>query len=345
MVTAFLQIACADPNATNVEVTPKLYWHVRHYGSGPSREDFDESTNYWATNYYKLFVVSQGCPFTMDFANHDVFTSPDTQKNEAYSNGVLAKITVTVVNNTAYFSGRADYNLHLGINSGYTTGVKSLSGETLRSYSTRFRGTCDLGKEMQIGTGEDIYNEPVVCFTFRQTSAPLSEFYPIPLNNHEEITNPYQDVDEGPLNVISTDFYSKRLVRKLEYYVAFCSTYPTNHFFVKATYLEGTNLVVALIYWKEPRIVWSDTQLSDTSPGSNVIDDDEIGEWRAGSLQLGRNTVDTVNDINGSDSGTLRAWVNAMEQCIYEGKPYVITLNEATNAFPNLDRVKARWSE
>lgn len=343
IVATSILTACADPNVTNVEVTPKLYWHVRHYGGGPVREGFDESTNYWVTNYYKPFVVSQGSPFTMDFAIHDVFTSPDTQKNEKYSNGVLAKLTVAVADTTVYFSGRADYNLHLGIHSGYTTGVKSLYGETLKSYSTRFRGTCDLGREMQIGTGEDIYNEPIVCLTFRQTSVPLCEFYPISLNNHDETINPSQgdDVDDlGHLNVIGTDFDSKVLVQRLELFVAFRSTYPTNHFYVKAIQLEGTNLVRAMIYWKELQIVWWDITLA-----GKESDDDDIGLWRVNSLQLDHNTADTVNDINGNYVGTHREWVDAMEQCIYEGKPYNITLNEATNAFPHLEKLKAAWKD
>jgi len=172
IVATVILTACATRNASHIEVTAKLCWHVRDYPSA----DGHDITNYWVTNCYAPFVVSQGVPFTMDFAQHDSFASPDTQKVEHYFDGVVARMTVAVSNMTACFSGRADYHLHLGVTSSYYEDDESLYGQTLRSYSTRLSGTCTLGHEMQIGAGEDINDEPVVCFTFRQSTAPLSRF-------------------------------------------------------------------------------------------------------------------------------------------------------------------------
>ncbi|HTV41761.1 MAG TPA: hypothetical protein VMF08_14360 [Candidatus Sulfotelmatobacter sp.] len=114
----------------------------------------------------------------MDFAEHDSFNSPDTGKVEHYFDGVMACLTVSVSNTTACFSGRADDDLDLGVTSSFYEDDRSLYGETFRSYSTRFSGTCTLGHEMQIGTGEDIDDDPVVFFTLQKTSAPLSKFNP-----------------------------------------------------------------------------------------------------------------------------------------------------------------------
>lgn len=114
----------------------------------------------------------------MDFAEHDSFSSPDSEKVEHYFDGVKACLTVSVSNTTAYFSGRADDDTDLGVTSSYYEDDRSLYGETFKSYSTRFSGTCALGHEMQIGAGEDIDDEPVVFFTLQKTEAPLSKFNP-----------------------------------------------------------------------------------------------------------------------------------------------------------------------
>ena len=164
--------ACATRQAGHVEVTPKLCWHVRDYPAA----DGSDITNYWVTNCYAPFVISQGVPFTIDFAQHETFASPDTGKTEHYFDGVVARLTVAVSNTTACFSGRADYDLHLGVTSSYYDDDESLYAQTLRSYSTRFSGSCTLGHEMRVGAGEDINDEPVVFFTFRQIAAPSSKF-------------------------------------------------------------------------------------------------------------------------------------------------------------------------
>jgi hypothetical protein len=104
VVLASVFTACAAPKNTHVEVWPKLCWHVRDYAGGPiGSPNYHEITNYWVTNYYSPFVVSQGIPFTMDFAEHDSFNSPDTGKVEHYFDGVMARLTVSVSNTTAFF--------------------------------------------------------------------------------------------------------------------------------------------------------------------------------------------------------------------------------------------------
>ena len=68
----------------------------------------------------------------------------------------------------------------------------------------------------------------------------------------------------------------------------------------------------------------------------------EIFAWQGHHLKLGRDTVDTGEDVG--DSTYLephRQWLEWMEQCISKGKLYVVTLDAATNAFPNTDRAKA----
>ena len=164
---ASILTACSTRKIARIEVTPAVSWIVT-----------DGSSHHASTNYYAPFVVSQGVPFTMDFAQHDTFTSPDTQKIEPYLDGVVARLIVTISNSTACFSGRTDYHLNLGVTSSVYGDDESLYGQTLGSYSTRFSGTSALGHELRIGAGEDISNEPVVCFTFRQTTAPLTKFSP-----------------------------------------------------------------------------------------------------------------------------------------------------------------------
>jgi|SRR6185369_2296213 len=167
MVTASMLTACATRKIAHIEVTPAVSWVAT-----------DSIGRHQSTNHYAPFIVSQGVPFTMDFAKHDTFTSPDTQKIEQYFDGVVAHLTVAASNTTACFSGRADYHLHLGVTSSYYQDDETLYGQTLRSYSTRFSGTCAFGHEMRVGAGEDINDEPVVSFTFRETAAPLSKFSP-----------------------------------------------------------------------------------------------------------------------------------------------------------------------
>ena len=173
ILVALMLTSCATRKIAHVEVTPKLCWVVTDYSGRTA-----------TTNNYAPFVVAQGVPVTMDFAQHDFFTSPDTQKRENYFDGVLVHLTVTISNDAARVSGRFDYNGHLGVVGNYEEDDRSLYAELIRNYSTRFIGTAKLGHELCIGAGEDINNEPSVCFTFRQSTAHLSKFAFESLDGH-----------------------------------------------------------------------------------------------------------------------------------------------------------------
>ena len=170
--SSLLLAGCATRNASNVEVAPALLWVTT-----------DDSGRHVVTNRYASCVVSQGVPFTMDFAEHSSFTRPDTQTQEHYFDGVLAELRVSTSNTTASISGRVEYNLHLGVTSSYTEAQESLNGQTLRAYSTRFSGTTELGHTITIGAGEDINNQPSVLLTLRKTSAPPAKFTAVLLDD------------------------------------------------------------------------------------------------------------------------------------------------------------------
>jgi hypothetical protein len=139
------------------------------------------------------------------------------------------------------------------------------------------------------------------------------------------------------IHVTSSDFHSRKIDRELKFYVANFSTHATNHFYIGATELDHGNLVKAMVYWKEPRILMDYGELSDTEPEGA-----EIFAWQGMHLKLGRDTVDTPEDIACSTYlETHRQWVDWMEECVYKGKLYIVTLDAATNAFPNTDRSQA----
>jgi hypothetical protein len=146
-----------------------------------------------------------------------------------------------------------------------------------------------------------------------------------------------KSADNGIMHVVALDFRSPKIERELKFYVANFSTHATNHFYVGATKLDKGQLVTALVYWKEPRILMNYGELTDDAPEGA-----EIFAWQGHHLKLDRDTVDTGADIGGSTYlETHRQWVDWMEQCISKGKRYVISLDEATNQFPNADRAKA----
>ena len=79
------------------------------------------------------------------------------------------------------------------------------------------------------------------------------------------------------------------------------------------------------------------TELADDAPEGT-----EIFAWQGNHLKLGRDTVEMPEDIAGSTYlETDRQWVDWMEQCVQKGRPRLVTLNEATNLFPNPDRKQA----
>jgi hypothetical protein len=139
------------------------------------------------------------------------------------------------------------------------------------------------------------------------------------------------------LHVTDSDFHSRQIERELNFYVANFSTYATNHFYVGETKTERGELVTALVYWKEPRILMNYGDLNNDVPAGA-----EIFAWLGHHLKLDRDTVDTPEDIAGSTYlATHRQWVDWMEQCLSKGKMYVVTLDEATKIYPNTDRTKA----
>jgi hypothetical protein len=174
IAASLLLAGCATRNASNVEVVPAVLWVTT-----------DDSGKHVMTNRYASCVVSQGVPFVLDFSQHDSFASPDAERVERYFDGVLAELSVSTSNSTARISGRVEYHLHLGVTSSYTEDQESLYGQTLRAYSTRFSGTTELGRQIRIGAGEDINNQPSVLLTFRTTSASPSRFTPILLDDHD----------------------------------------------------------------------------------------------------------------------------------------------------------------
>jgi hypothetical protein len=154
-------------------------------------------------------------------------------------------------------------------------------------------------------------------------------------NDATSSSNDDQNVDDTVVQVTASDFHSKQLVSELEFYVAHSSTFETNHFYVGATELNGTNLVRALVYWNEPRIMMEYKEPNDNAPkGAESL------AWKGFHLKLDRDTADTPGDMNES-TYTSDQWVDWMEECVYDGESFVVTLNQATNAFPNVDHAKA----
>jgi hypothetical protein len=175
IAAALVLTACAARKAAHIEVTPRLCWHVHDYAGSIGSPDYHNITNYWATNRYESFVISQRVPFTMDFAQHDSFTSPDTHRHEHYFDGVQVRMTVTLSNATAAFFGRCEYQLHEGITANYYTDDEAMYAQTLSSSSERFTGVSALGHEICIHHA-DSASEPSVYLIFRLTPKPTSSF-------------------------------------------------------------------------------------------------------------------------------------------------------------------------
>jgi hypothetical protein len=75
-------------------------------------------------------------------------------------------------------------------------------------------------------------------------------------------------------------------------------------------------------------------------PNDNAPKGAESLAWKGFHLKLDRDTADTPGDMNES-TYTSDQWVDWMEECVYDGESFVVTLNQATNAFPNVDHAKA----
>jgi hypothetical protein len=121
------------------------------------------------------------------------------------------------------------------------------------------------------------------------------------------------------------NFRSAGIERCLQYWTANFSQHATNHFYVSATEVDRGDLVEALVYWRE---------------GGRLLDyceapkGAEAQAWRL-RPKVDRNTVLTDERISASNDLVAHSvWIRWMKQCISEGKEYVVTLNEATAAYP-----------
>jgi hypothetical protein len=159
----------------------------------------------------------------------------------------------------------------------------------------------------------------------------------------EKIVRVKNDVEKGAgastgnsiTQVVASNARSQKIERALKFYVANFSTHATNHFYVGATKLDGAEPLAALVYWKEPRLLMDYGELAD-----DASDRAQIFALKH-PLKLDRDTVDTAEEIAGSTYlETHHQWIDQMEQCISKGNLYVVTLDEATNRFPNADRSK-----
>ena len=128
----------------------------------------------------------------------------------------------------------------------------------------------------------------------------------------------------------SGNFHSPRIIRELNYYVANYSLSPTNHFYVVATELNGTNITEGFVYWAEDQRLLS---YSEFYPDSK----DDCDAWRPdGDWKLGRDTVNSEDEINGSDYLITRSqWHGWVNQCLTKGKLYTISLPVAQQMFPD----------
>jgi len=132
------------------------------------------------------------------------------------------------------------------------------------------------------------------------------------------------------LDVKTSPYKAPRLERELNFFVANYSSHETNHFYVGATTIKHGELWSAWVYWKEERTLLPYTELvADAPEGAESL------AWRGHDLKLDRDTVDTGDDIGGSNYlETHRQWVDWMEQCISKGKPYCVLMTDAKKVFP-----------
>jgi hypothetical protein len=135
--------------------------------------------------------------------------------------------------------------------------------------------------------------------------------------------------DDNEPSVFTGNFYSPRIVRELNYYVAHNSSYPTNHFCVVATELDHTNMVSGFVFWEEDQLLVDYDELV-----TDAIHDGWA--WPDRGWKLGRDTVKTEDEINGSDylitDSDWHHWVN---QCTRKGKRYVVLKGDAMRMFPD----------
>lgn len=132
-----------------------------------------------------------------------------------------------------------------------------------------------------------------------------------------------------PNGTVTGKFYDPRIERELKYYIATHPLYSTNHFYVGAMQLQGTNMVSGIAYWKEENILLPYDAL-------NADATDDIFAWPGEALKLGRDTVKSYKDLNGSTYLiTEDNWHDWVRQCMAKGKRYTVSLTDARKRFPN----------
>jgi hypothetical protein len=134
--------------------------------------------------------------------------------------------------------------------------------------------------------------------------------------------------------ITASQFRSERIKRELDFYVATHLLHPVNHFYVGATKVDHGRLNEALVYWKEERLLLPYTEL-------NADASHDIFAWQGHELKLDRDTVDTPDEIAGSDYLiTHRQWVGLMEECISMGKLYCVFAKDAEGRFSTDGKLK-----
>jgi hypothetical protein len=135
------------------------------------------------------------------------------------------------------------------------------------------------------------------------------------------------------MHILPHTFSAPWIDRDLSYWTASYSSYATNHFYVGATELHNGQLGNGLVFWKEERTI-----IFVGEPSSIAT---ECMTW-GHALKLGRDTVDTPDDLHGSTYlETHRTWVTWMEECIARGRLYTVSLAEAQKSYPALNKRKA----
>ena len=127
------------------------------------------------------------------------------------------------------------------------------------------------------------------------------------------------------VQVAPAGFNSPGIERSLQYWTANFSSYPTNHFYVCATEVDRGELVRALVYWQEAgRIL----DYLEEPKGSEAL------AWRLRPM-VDREAVLSDEKIGiSNDLVPHRVWVRWVKQCIANRRDYLVTLQEAKEAFP-----------
>jgi len=124
-------------------------------------------------------------------------------------------------------------------------------------------------------------------------------------------------------------FTLPRIDRELNFYVAIHPLHTTNHFYVYQTDFRRGEPRRATVYWKEERTLLSYAELEADATH-------DIFAWAGHDVKLDRDTVDTPDEIGGSNYlETHREWVDSVERCITKGKEFTFTKANAEHLFQN----------